>query len=239
MRSCLRAKLISVALPRHRIIPRTIVVDRSNIPQIQLLPALITSCRSMHNPCRNYVPPLWAQRTPRLGSIKGQLCSNQWLILALQSVGGLPNRWSGLELLLWRGREILALEAWNVLLLDQRLSLGWLGRCNRGGRSSTSAANQLLCLLGVVSNILFGSLGSAGGMVAGELSDLFGLLVCNVRSLREVLVDELLVRLVDKRRKEQNGGRDKRETPEWDKFDQVVGDECAEESLRMVSRVCR
>ena len=76
-------------------------------------------------------------------------------------------------------------------------------------------------------------------MVAGELSDLLSLLVCNIRSLVEVLVDELLVRLVDKGCKEQNEGRDERETPEWDKLNQVVRDEGTEESLRMVSTVCR
>lgn len=75
--------------------------------------------------------------------------------------------------------------------------------------------------------------------MAGKLSDLFGLLVGNIRSLVEVLIDDLLVRLIDKRREEQNEGRDKRETPEWDKLDQIVGDEGTEKGLGMVSTVGR
>jgi len=82
--------------------------------------------------------------------------------------------------------------------------------------------------VGVVADILLGSLGCAGCMVAGELSDLFGLLVGNIRSLVEVLIDDLFVRLVDKRCEEHNGGGDERETPEWDKLDQKVGDEGTE-----------
>lgn len=48
MRSCLLSHIRPIRLPWHRIIPRTKVIDRSNSPNIQLLPAPITSYRSMH-----------------------------------------------------------------------------------------------------------------------------------------------------------------------------------------------
>lgn len=70
-------------------------------------------------------------------------------------------------------------------------------------------------------------------MVACELLDLFGLLVCDVGRLREVVVDEFLICLVDKRCEEQDGGRDETQAPEWNKLNQVVGDECTEERLKI------
>jgi len=132
-----------------------------------------------------------------------RLCSDQWLILAPQSVRSLADRRNGLEFLLGCSREVLALEACgDVLLLDDRLNLGlrlgWLGRRNGGDRSSTSALDHLLCLVGVIANILLGGLGSASDVLAGKLLDLFALLVGNICGLSEVLVDDLLVRLVDK-----------------------------------------
>jgi hypothetical protein len=68
-------------------------------------------------------------------------------------------------------------------------------------------------------------------MVAGELLDLLGLGVDDVGCVLDVVVDELLVRLVDERGEEDDRGGDQGEAPEWDDLDQVVGEESANEGL--------
>lgn len=72
-------------------------------------------------------------------------------------------------------------------------------------------------------------------MLAGKGPSLLGLLVDGVGCIGNVVVNELLVGLVNKRSNEENSGRDQRKTPEWDELDQVVGDECTEESLGVIS----
>ena len=67
--------------------------------------------------------------------------------------------------------------------------------------------------------------------MAGELLDLFGLLVDDGGDIVQVGIDELLVGLVDERRDKQDGSREEAEAPEWDNLDQVVGDEGSEEGL--------
>jgi hypothetical protein len=68
-------------------------------------------------------------------------------------------------------------------------------------------------------------------MVASELLDLLGLGVDDVGCVLDVVVDELLVRLVDERGEEDDRGGDQGEAPEWDDLDQVVGEESANEGL--------
>lgn len=68
-------------------------------------------------------------------------------------------------------------------------------------------------------------------MVAGELLDLLGLGVDDVGCVLDVVVDELLVRLVDERGEEDDRGTDQGEAPEWDDLDEVVGEESANEGL--------
>lgn len=120
-------------------------------------------------------------------------------------------------------REIVHLVGFcEVFLLQSRPGLDWFGR--RGGRCGalTNVAHHLLGLSRIVSDILLGCLGSTGSVVSGKLLDLAGLLVGNIGSLVEVVVNELLVGLVDEGSKEQNGGSDKREAPEWNDLDQIV-----------------
>jgi len=62
-------------------------------------------------------------------------------------------------------------------------------------------------------------------MLAGESLDLLALLVDNLGGIGNVMVNELLVHLVDEGSQEEDGGGDKRQTPEWDDLDQVVRDE--------------
>jgi len=108
----------------------------------------------------------------------------------------------GLELLLWCGREILALESWGILLE------GWgsLLLNSWWGGSATGAADHLLSLGGVIGSIDLGGLGSASSVVASEFLDLLGLLVNNGRCVGDLVIDELLVGLVDKRSEEEDGG---------------------------------
>ena len=67
--------------------------------------------------------------------------------------------------------------------------------------------------------------------MASELLDLLGLGVDDVGCVLDVVVDELLVRLVDERGEEDDRGGDQGEAPEWDDLDQVVGEESANEGL--------
>jgi len=68
-------------------------------------------------------------------------------------------------------------------------------------------------------------------MVASELLDLLGLGVDDVGCVLDVVVDELLIRLVDERGEEDDRGGDQGEAPEWNDLDQVVGEESANEGL--------
>lgn len=68
-------------------------------------------------------------------------------------------------------------------------------------------------------------------MLAGEGLDLLGLIVDDLGGAGEVVIDELLVGLVDKGSKEEDGGGDKRQSPEWYNLDEVVREECGNESL--------
>ncbi len=68
-------------------------------------------------------------------------------------------------------------------------------------------------------------------MVAGKLLDLLGLGVDHIRGVLEMVVDELLVRLVDKGAEEEDGGGDQGKTPEWDDLNQVVGEERSNKGL--------
>lgn len=68
-------------------------------------------------------------------------------------------------------------------------------------------------------------------MVAGELLDLFGLLVDNVGGVLDVVVNELLIRLVDEWAEEEDRSGNEGEAPEWNDLDQVVGQESSNEGL--------
>jgi hypothetical protein len=147
------------------------------------------------------------------------LCCNQWLLLSGH----------GLELLLRRSGEIFALVSGDVLLLDGS-GLG-LGDGRRDG--ATAATDHLLSLGSIVSGELLCALGGSCGVVAGQLLDLLRLCVDQIGGILEVVVDELLIRLVDERGEEEDGGGDKCETPEWDNLDQIVGQECSDEGLEL------
>lgn len=88
----------------------------------------------------------------------------------------------------------------------------------------------------VVSNVLLGGFGSTSGVVASQLTNLLGLLVCDIGSLGDIVVDNLLVGLVDEWCNEGDDGGKESQTPEWNKLDQEVGDEGSEESLEMSAR---
>jgi hypothetical protein len=67
--------------------------------------------------------------------------------------------------------------------------------------------------------------------MASELLDLLGLGVDHIGGILEMVVDELLVRLVDERSEEEDGGGDQGKAPEWDDLDQVVREESSNKSL--------
>ena len=72
--------------------------------------------------------------------------------------------------------------------------------------------------------------------MAGDLLDLLGLLVDNLRDAGEVVIDQLLVSLVDEWAEEESRGGDEGKTPERHDFDKEIGEEGAEESLWYVRR---
>ena len=131
-----------------------------------------------------------------IGSLVGineHLCGNQRLAIAKRL---------SLELLLWCDGEILALESWGALLRNR----GSLLLNSWGGGSATGVADHLLSLGRVVGSIGLGSLGSASGVVASEFLNLLGLLVDNGGCVRDLLIDDFFVGLIDKGGKEEDGG---------------------------------
>lgn len=73
--------------------------------------------------------------------------------------------------------------------------------------------------------------------MAGDLPDLLGLLVHDVRDVGEVVVNQLLVGLVDEGAEEDGGCRDEGKTPERYNLDEVVREEGSEESLWHVKTI--
>lgn len=68
-------------------------------------------------------------------------------------------------------------------------------------------------------------------MLRSKILYLRSLCANNVRSVLEVAIDELLVREVDQRTEENDGGGEEAETPEWKDLDQVVSEECSYSGL--------
>lgn len=101
----------------------------------------------------------------------------------------------------------------------------------RRGRAST--ANQLLSLGGVVAHILLGDLSSLGSALLGGVTELLGLGVDNLAGVMELVVNDFLVVLVDKRGEEGDSGADQGKTPVGDNLDKIVSEECSKGSLRV------
>jgi hypothetical protein len=157
------------------------------------------------------------------------LCSNQRVLLTARLSQTLRSGLGGrhrLEFRLWCSREIVALVRRYVFLLGE---LG-LSDCRRD--RAAAAADHLLSLGRVFSNILFCGLSCSCGMVACELLDLLGLLVDHIGGVLHVVVDKLFVRLIDERGKEKNGCGEQAEAPDGDDLDQVVGQESSDKSLK-------
>jgi len=160
--------------------------------------------------------------------------------LGQKRIGGLQRRVVGLDdrvlgvhlgrLGLERGLGSLREVSVLVLLLDG--SRGGLGAGLGGGRPAT---DELLGLGGVVSHVLLGDLGVLGCGLLGSLAELGGLSADDLGGLAEVLVDELLVRLVDERGEEEGSGGNQREAPVRNDLDEVVRDEGGDGSLEDVS----
>ena len=95
-------------------------------------------------------------------------------------------------------------------------------RFRRGG-GATSRTNVTLGLGGVVASILLCHFGGTAGVLSGEVLDLAALLDHCAVGVTKVLVDELLVLDVNERTEVDGTGSDKRQAPERNELDQVVG----------------
>jgi hypothetical protein len=94
-----------------------------------------------------------------------------------------------------RSLEALLGSSWEVLALVLGGGI-LLGGVWRDG-TAASVADQLLCLGRVVADVLLGDIGGASSVLAGNLPNLLGLLVDDVRGIGNVVVNQLLVGLVD------------------------------------------
>lgn len=132
------------------------------------------------------------------------------------------------------------------LRLGDRLLLGLLGRgdgehgllggghgrgLGRGRGRGATATQHLLNLAGVVARILLAHGGEVVGLLLGDAADLSGLGADRIRSVLEVVVDELLVGGVDEGNEEGDGGADNSQAPVGHELDQVVGDEGGDAGL--------
>ena len=74
--------------------------------------------------------------------------------------------------------------------------------------------------------------------MAGKLLNLLGLLVHNVGSMADMMVNNLLVADIDQRDEEHNRSTNQAHSPEWHNLDQIVGEECSNTSLHIIS-ICQ
>ena len=115
------------------------------------------------------------------------------------------------------------------------LALDWGFARRRGGSlggcgAAASVTNVALSLSGVIPSILLHSLAIATRMMSGQILHLLGLGIGELGCVREMVVDELLVGLVDQRREVDHGRSDERKTPERRELDEPVRDEGGKES---------
>lgn len=157
------------------------------------------------------------------------LSSNQGLLLGVLLHSRLGHVERLLDVLLGGGREVGVIERADGLRLDGRRGRS---RARGLGAGGLVALEQLLSLGGVVSHVLLGNLSGLGGVSASNLPELLGLGGDNVLCVLNVVVDQLLVRGVDQRHGEQEGSREKRETPVWNDLNEPVGEEGAEGNLQ-------
>jgi hypothetical protein len=71
--------------------------------------------------------------------------------------------------------------------------------------------------------------------VAGKLLNLLGLLVHNVGSMADVMINDLLIADVDQRGEEHNRSTNQAHPPEWHNLDQIVGEKSSNASLYKIS----
>jgi hypothetical protein len=68
-------------------------------------------------------------------------------------------------------------------------------------------------------------------VLRSEILDLRSLRTDNIRCVFEVTINELLVRDVDKRTEENDGGCEEAEAPERENLDEVVSEKCGDAGL--------
>lgn len=135
-------------------------------------------------------------------------------------------------------------SAWQVglgrsrerLLLDTSVAIDSVsGNCGLSllhtGDLLTRLTDHGRGLIGVVACGSLDGLESLSSVLGSEILDLRRLRADNVGSVFEVTIDELLVRDVDKRAEEDNGGGEKAEAPEWEDLNQEVSEECSKGGL--------
>lgn len=133
----------------------------------------------------------------------------------------------GLEgLLSGRGRE-LRLDGESRLIDSGNGLLGLFDLLAGGGL----AVEKILDLVGVVTSVLLADGRNLLHLLRSDISNLSGLRVDQLRSMVNLLVDELLVRGVDQGNQESNSGSNDGKTPVRNKLDQVVRDEGSDEGL--------
>ncbi len=96
-------------------------------------------------------------------------------------------------------------------------------------------ADHLLRLSRVVSNQMLCRFGGTRSLLASELLDLFGLLRDNGGNIFNLRINDLFVGLVNQRSEEEDCGCQEGKTPEWNNLDEVIGDECTDEGLLILS----
>lgn len=107
-----------------------------------------------------------------------------------------------------------------VLLLDLRR-----------GRAATVLVDSLLRLRSVLLGVALHSLGSISSVLVGKTLDLSCLLASNLSTLLQLSINDFFVLDVDERSEVGDESSDQGQAPEWDKLDEVVGDQGSEESL--------
>lgn len=116
-------------------------------------------------------------------------------------------------------------------LLHSGLGSGSRGSRGSGGSRSSAAAEHLLNLFTVVASVLLTHSGKLVGLLLSELANLSSLGVDGIGGVLEVGVDKLLIRGVDERNKEGNGGSDDGKAPVGNELDEEVGEESSSAGL--------
>lgn len=162
-------------------------------------------------------------------NLRGRSANSSGLINLLSQSGGSGNLGR-----VGRRNGLVSRRRGKLRLLGRESRVGVLRHVDLLARRSL-ALEEILDFAAVIANVLLADVGNLLHLLRSNALDLGSLVVDELGSVVELLVDELLVGSVDQRHNKGNSGTNEGKTPDGNELYKVVRDESSDESLLIVS----